>query len=77
MGALLTSFENEFFLLWREDRSNFSPVDKTTFSSVLALDISTDIINEISTTLLAQGITVEMYHSESGHGQQGMALTCI
>jgi glutamine synthetase len=68
-------FENEFYLLQKTDKDkDIVAVDSTIFASTFGMDISCQIINEITDALIDQNISVEKYHSESGPGQQELSL---
>jgi glutamine synthetase len=67
------AFENEFYLL--EPNANSPvPADSTPFASTLAIDLNYAVINDIAAALIAQGIQVERYYAESGHGQHEFAI---
>jgi glutamine synthetase len=63
------AFENEFYLL-RQTTQGLKPADETPFASTQAMDLHWEVINEITDSLIAQGIPVEQYYPESGFGQQ-------
>jgi glutamine synthetase len=60
------AFENEFYLLEADGKT---PADRTPFASSFGIDRHAPVINAIAVALIAQGIPVERYYSESGHGQ--------
>ncbi|MEL4898510.1 glutamine synthetase family protein [Crocosphaera sp. Alani8] len=68
---VMAAFENEFYLLNPDD---FSPVDDTVFAATLSMDLQQATIDEISEALIAQGLVVELYHPESGPGQQEISV---
>jgi glutamine synthetase len=70
---IMSAFENEFYLL-HPNTDNPIPADTTPFASTRAIDLNHAIINDITTALIAQGIRVERYYAESGHGQHEFAI---
>jgi glutamine synthetase len=67
--VLRASFENEFSLATREDR-RYVPLDSGLCFSTIAAAASQDYVDELAAGLEAQGIPLEQYYSELGHGQQ-------
>lgn len=70
---VVAAFENEFYLL-RQTAAGIVPADDTVFASTLAMDRHREVIEEIVEALIEQGIFVEQYHPESGHGQQEISV---
>ncbi|MEW6283670.1 MAG: glutamine synthetase, partial [Candidatus Eremiobacterota bacterium] len=72
LGLTVTAgFENEFYLL-REGL--LTPADETSFASVDGMNQNRAVIDELTDMLLAQRMTVLMYHPESGPGQQEISI---
>lgn len=67
------AFENEFYLL-RQTEAGVVPADETVFASTLAMDLNREVIDEIASSLIAQGIPVEQYYPESGPGQHEISM---
>ena len=67
------AFENEFYLLKKTEEGIF-PADNTPFASTYSMDINREIIDEIVKSLILQGMEVQMYHAESGPGQQEITV---
>jgi glutamine synthetase len=67
--VLRATFENEFSLATRED-GRFVPLDSGLCFSTIAATASQDYVDELAAGLEAQGIPLEQYYSELGHGQQ-------
>jgi glutamine synthetase len=67
--VLRAAFENEFSLATRED-GQFIPVDSGLCFSTIAMTTSQDYANELAAALEVQGIVLEQYYTELGHGQQ-------
>jgi glutamine synthetase len=69
-GATLeASFENEFSLAVR-DEDGFVPIDSSLCFSTIGMTASADYVDELVEALGDQGIDVEQYYAELGHGQQ-------
>lgn len=68
------AFENEFYLLKTTANGDQVPVDQTLFASTAGMNINRAVIDDITEALLAQGIPVERYYPESGHGQQEISI---
>src|SRR5947199_5379739 len=67
--ALRAAFENEFSLATRVDGA-FVPVDAGLCFSTIAMTASQDYVDDLAAALEAQGIPLEQYYAELGHGQQ-------
>ena len=68
------AFENEFYLL-KSNSDGIIPTDNTVFASTLGMDINSAVIDDIADALAAQSIQVELYHPESGPGQQEISIS--
>jgi glutamine synthetase len=66
---LEVAFENEFSLAVRED-DRFVPVDSSLCFSTIGMTASQDYVDELVSALDEQGIALEQYYAELGHGQQ-------
>src|SRR5262249_42437007 len=67
--ALQCSFENEFSLATRVDEE-FVPIDSALCFSTIAMTDARDYTDDLCAALEAQGITLEQYYAELGHGKQ-------
>ncbi|MEM6401631.1 MAG: glutamine synthetase family protein, partial [Cyanobacteria bacterium P01_D01_bin.116] len=67
------AFENEFYLI-KSTPDGIAPTDNTVFASTYGMDINRAVIDDIADALTAQGIQVELYHPESGPGQQEISI---
>jgi glutamine synthetase len=69
-GARLeVAFENEFALAVRED-GDYVPVDESLCFSTIGMTTSQEYIDALVDALELQGIPLEQYYAELGHGQQ-------
>ena len=62
------SFENEFSL-GRAVDGGYEPVDSSLCFSTIGMTQSQDVIDDLVAALEAQGIVLEQYYAELGHGQ--------
>jgi len=67
--GLRASFENEFSLATQID-GEYVPIDSALCFSTIAATAAQDYIDDLVLALEAQGITLEQYYAELGHGQQ-------
>jgi len=65
---LEVAFENEFSLATRIE-GRFVPIDSGLCFSTISATAAQDYLDEIAEALDAQGIVLEQYYSELGHGQ--------
>jgi glutamine synthetase len=66
---LQVAFENEFALAARVDNL-YLPIDSSLCFSTIGMTAAQDYTDALVGALDAQGITVEQYYAELGHGQQ-------
>jgi glutamine synthetase len=66
------SFENEFSL-GRAVAGGYEPVDSSLCFSTIGMTQSQDVIDDLVAALDAQGIVLEQYYAELGHGQHEIA----
>ena len=67
--VLRASFENEFSLATRIDGA-YVPIDSALCFSTIGATASQDYVDELAAALEAQGVPLEQYYAELGHGQQ-------
>ena len=68
------AFEPEWYLARREGDS-FIPMDESLDNSTLGAAIAREVIDDVVDALEAQGLQLEQYHTEVGHGQQELSIT--
>jgi glutamine synthetase len=68
-GTLQVAFENEFSLASRAN-GGFVPIDSSLCFSTIGLTASQDYADAVVGALGTQGIHIEQYYAELGHGQQ-------
>lgn len=68
------SMEPEWYLA-HQDGDDYRPIDQSLDNSSLGMTPTLQLIDEIIEALVAQGIGIEQYHTELGHGQQELSIT--
>ncbi|HEY3231752.1 MAG TPA: glutamine synthetase family protein [Roseiflexaceae bacterium] len=71
---LEASFEAEFSLASRDEDGRYTPFDETLCFSSIAMTEAAAFADELVTALEAQGVTVEQYYPELGHGQHEISI---
>jgi glutamine synthetase len=66
------AFENEFTLAIRSD-GRYEPVDASLCFSTIGMTASQDYVDALVDALERQGIALEQYYAELGHGQQELS----
>jgi glutamine synthetase len=66
--------ENEFSLATRADDGSFVPIDSSLCFSTIGMTASAEVADTIVGALAEQGILVEQYYAELGHGQQELSV---
>ena len=69
----MAAFEPEWTLAMKEGDS-FVPCDESLCFSSIGMSAPLDVIDDIAAALEAQGMHVELYHPELGHGQQELSI---
>ena len=67
-------FENEFYLLRRNETGNLVPADDTVFCATGSMNQHAAFVADLAEALTAQGLDVVNYYPESGPGQQEMNI---
>ena len=68
------TFENEFSLFRQDEEGNYAPIDTGLCFSSVSMTIAADVIDDMVAAFSAQGIPVDAYYPELGHGQHEMPL---
>lgn len=68
------AFEGEFTLAVRNPDGAFTPLDQSLCFSTIGMTTAAPVIDDIVAALEAQGIQVEQYYAELGHGQQELSI---
>jgi glutamine synthetase len=72
--VLSCAVENEWSLAQEQDGS-FVPIDQSLCFSTVGMTASAEVTDALVETLGEQGIQVEQYYAELGHGQQEVSVT--
>lgn len=67
-------FEIEFSLGTKNAEGAFSPVDETLCFSTTGMTVSAKVIDDMIAAFEAQGLQVDQYYPELGHGQQELPI---
>ncbi len=72
--AFSCSVENEFTLARPDEHGGFEPIDESLCFSTVGMTASAEFADAIVGALDAQGIHLEQYYAELGHGQQELSV---
>ncbi len=72
--SLKAVFENEFYLLKKDDKGKLLKTDNTVFAMTSSANEKADFLLDVENALQRQGLKVESYYSESGPGQQELNI---
>lgn len=72
--AMQATFENEFSLFRQEADGTYHPLDTALCFSSIAMTEAADVIDEMVAAFSEQGIPVDAYYPELGHGQHEMPV---
>lgn len=67
------AMEPEWYLTFK-DGDEFVPCDESLDNSSVGMTFAQDVVDEIIEALEAQGIGIEQYHTEVGHGQHELSI---
>ncbi|HRV91566.1 MAG TPA: glutamine synthetase family protein [Anaerolineae bacterium] len=68
------ALENEFSLLKVDDQGNYTPIDAALCFSSVAMTAAAEVMDAIVAALEAQGIPIDAYYPELGHGQHELPI---
>lgn len=72
--AIEAAFEPEWTLAVRRDDGSYVPADQSLCFSSIGWETSVNVINDIVAALEVQGMPVEQFYPELGHGQQELTI---
>ena len=70
---IMASFEPEWSLAKKEG-DTYAPVDESLYASSVGMAMSQVVVDDIVAALEDQGLHVEVFHPELGHGQQELSI---
>jgi glutamine synthetase len=68
------AFEPEWTLALRKEDGSCVPADQSLCFSTVGWESSVDVIDDITAALEAQGMPIEQFYPELGHGQQELSI---
>ena len=68
------TFENEFSLFRQDAEGSYLPIDTALCFSSIAMTEAADVIDDMVAALSEQGIPVDAYYPELGHGQHELPV---
>jgi len=71
---LSAAFEAEFSLATRDEDGNYIPFDRSLCFSSIGMTQAAQFTDDLVAALEAQGLTVEQYYAEYGHGQHEISI---
>jgi glutamine synthetase len=72
--AIQAAFEPEWTLAVRKEDGSFAPADESLCFSTVGWETSVTVIDDIVAAFEAQGMPVEQFYPELGHGQQELSI---
>lgn len=72
--TIKAAFENEFSLLRPDDSGGHTPIDSGLCFSSVSMTAGAEVMNDIIATLESQGIPIDTYYPELGHGQHELPI---
>ena len=72
--SVRAAFECEFTLAVKGPDGGFAPLDESLCFSTVGMTTAAPVMDDIVAALEAQGIPVEQYYAELGHGQQELSI---
>jgi glutamine synthetase len=72
--SVRAAFECEFTLAVRKADGGFAPLDESLCFSTVGMTTAAAVMDDLVAALEAQGIEVEQYYPELGHGQQELSI---
>jgi glutamine synthetase len=72
--SIQAAFEPEWSLVVRKEDGSFAPADQSLCFSTVGWETSVEVIDDIVAALEAQGMPVEQFYPELGHGQQELTV---
>jgi glutamine synthetase len=68
------ALENEFSLLRPDDNGGYTPIDRGLCFSSVSMTAGAEVIDDIVAALESQGIPIDAYYPELGHGQHELPI---
>jgi glutamine synthetase len=68
------AFEDEFTLAIKNPDGSFAPLDESLCFSAVGMTTAAEVMDAIITALEAQGLDIDQYYPELGHGQEELPI---
>ena len=75
MGLTFQAAMEPEWYLGRKEGEGFVPMDESLANATVGAMMAQEVIDEVAAALTAQGLQVEQYYPELGHGQQEMSIS--
>ncbi|MDI9547443.1 MAG: glutamine synthetase family protein [Chloroflexota bacterium] len=72
--VMQATFENEFSLFKDEGDGQYAPLDNALCFSSIAMTMAAEVIDDMVTAFQEQGIPIDAYYPELGHGQYELPI---
>lgn len=72
--TIQAALENEFSLFRPDDKGGYTPLDTGLCFSTISMSAAAEVVDDIVATLEVQGIAIEAYYPELGHGQHEIPI---
>jgi glutamine synthetase len=72
--TIQAALENEFSLLRPDDNGNYTPIDTGLCFSTISMTAAAEVMDDIIAALETQGIPIDAYYPELGHGQHELPV---
>lgn len=72
--SVRAAFEGEFTLAVRNPDGSYAPLDQSLCFSTIGMTTAAAVMDDMVAALEAQGLQVEQYYPELGHGQQELSI---
>lgn len=72
--AIQAAFENEFSLFYPNGEGNYTPIDTGLCFSTISMSAAAEVMDDIIAAFESQGIPIDAYYPELGHGQHELPV---
>lgn len=72
--SIQAAFENEFSLFYPDGAGGYTPIDTGLCFSTISMSAAADVMDDIIAALESQGIPIDAYYPELGHGQHELPI---
>jgi glutamine synthetase len=72
--SIQAAFENEFSLFYPDGDGGYTPIDTGLCFSTISMTAAAEVIDDMVAALESQGIPIDAYYPELGHGQHELPI---